>query len=170
MALFIGMGEEGLNAHAMTGFTDAEKEVISLFVAGRHKVLGELCEQIKFASVANRLKTDFGFLTEISLDSREHDLEEKKRFQIADVYGAYRNLAFDPRFILWIDDGRLSSLECFCFDPAFSINSEFLNAYYVNSTSSIGAFDVHRIVDRDEKLALASYELRCKGRHWKDRK
>ena len=153
----------------MTGFTNAENEVISLLLSGRHEVLGKLREQQKMASVVCRKKTDIGFSTEIALDSREYDLKEKSRFQIADVYGTYRDLAFDPGFILWIDNGCLSSLECFCFDPTFSFDSEFFDAYFVCPISSSGTFDVHRIAEREEEIALASYEFRCQGRHRNDK-
>jgi hypothetical protein len=101
-------------------FTKFETDVITMLLAGDHPVLAAVRDQFAVAEIDSRKYTGVGYYLNFNLPTSHPKLHEllpiKKYFLLGDVDVMLGEEKIWGTVILWIEDGRISSLECVTYD------------------------------------------------------
>lgn len=136
-----------------TPLNDLEHRALQRLLAGGHPVLERLRRQLTEAEAAGRQPTGDGFVTRLAVPGRVPRLGSGKPFQILDVYGEIAGLGSEASFILFVEDGALSRLECQTLDDAWPERPRLQRLFYMRPKSP-GSADLVETPERDLAWAL----------------
>ncbi len=107
-----------------------ENKVMNALLKGESEVLQILRRQYEAARIESREFTGVGFFTDFIIDDQKLKLNIDK-FNFGDVYGGYNENDLKIGFILFIENGYISSLEGYVLeDIIWPENYNILNLYY----------------------------------------
>ena len=110
-----------------------ERRVVQMLLAGDHPTLETLRQQFDRCSVADRDFTGVGFFTSFNVRDSVPLIDPPKRIVIGDVCADIDGLELGCGFILFVDDGLLSTLECHLWgDDALPHNARYTRLFYVH--------------------------------------
>src|ERR1700686_78288 len=110
---------------------EIERQVTTFLLDGDHPVLAVLREQAALARVATRDLTGVGFFTHFDAPSTAPRLLSPSSIVIADGCADGAGLEAGAGFLLFIDGGAISTLECFTFSGAWPVEAQLIRLYYV---------------------------------------
>ncbi|HTP70409.1 MAG TPA: hypothetical protein VMJ35_15975 [Dongiaceae bacterium] len=100
----------------MSNLTSLENQVLQKLLQGDDEALGVLRDQASHAEVSSREATGVGFFTKFSLPPGAPRLAGRPTFKLGDVNGKADNLKRGLGFLLYVDDGAISTLEGYTYD------------------------------------------------------
>jgi hypothetical protein len=119
--------------------TNLEQAVLEMMLAGDNPQLRILREQFSNASVLKREFTGSGFFTDLKIPAAVPRLQCKQRVTITDVSAEIPSLKHDAGFVLFIDEGRMTCLEGFCYDEVWpDSTADFALSYLKESPRGSG--------------------------------
>lgn len=136
---------------------EIERQAMEDLLRGDHPWLALLREQFKTAAVVNRDFTGVGFFTVFTVPDAVARISPAQRMVIADVYAEMFGLQHPAGFALFVENGALSSLECFIHDDAWPEAARIHRMYYVRPKQPEGG-QLLETAERDVDWALKSLE------------
>jgi hypothetical protein len=101
----------------MESMTNLEASVLSKLLSGDHPALTALREQAQRASVRKRKLTGVGFFTTLSVSAEAPRAAlSQKRVCLGDVVADIEGLQHGAGFVLFVENGFLSTLEGYTYD------------------------------------------------------
>ena len=115
--------------------TKFEEEVLVWLLDGQEPVLDALRRQLAKANSVTKVFTGHGIYINFNLPSDVIPLHKvlkvKPRFCFGDVEASIPSLEYGAHFLLWVEDGQLTSLEGYTFDESYPQEiSDFQLRYY----------------------------------------
>lgn len=96
-------------------FTSFEQQVLEKILEGPSPVLEILRTQLQSATINARRMTGAGFFIDFSIPLDTPVIPSKAAFQINDVVGEVNGVENAVGFVLYVEDGRLTTLEGFTY-------------------------------------------------------
>jgi hypothetical protein len=134
---------------------EIERQAMEYLLRGDHPWLALLRDQLRSAAVVNRDLTGVGFFTEFIVPDAVVRISPARRLVIADVYAAVFGLPSPAGFILFVENGALSTLECFIHDDAWPEGARVDRMYYVRPKKP-GSCELSETTERDVDWAMNS--------------
>lgn len=100
----------------MSDLATLEGRVLQMLLHGDDDVLAVLRQQAKQAKVSLRKLTGVGFFTEFDIPSQVPRVTSRPTFRLGDVNGAADNVKHGLGFVLYVNQGVLSTLEGYTYD------------------------------------------------------
>lgn len=98
----------------MTELTEFERAILTKLLDGEHPLLVELRKQLPICRVNRREQTGVGFFTHFDTGAASPATNAKARF--GDVVAEIDGLVHGAGFVLYVENGRLSTLEGYGYD------------------------------------------------------
>lgn len=98
------------------GLTELERAVLASAVEHSGDLVQALRAQIAVAEVAVRTPSGVGFVTKLSIPDHLCLLDHQADVGLPIVTGIHPHLPAGAEFVLQVKDGRLNSIEAFCFE------------------------------------------------------
>ena len=115
----------------MTGANSIEERVLEMMLGGSNdRRLEYLREQMQSASIVKRTYTGYGFFTELSVPEACAPVPGEPRFQLSGVSGSSPKLQLGIGFVLFVDRGRLRTLEAHTYDEPWPPEPEEISLAY----------------------------------------
>jgi len=141
-----------------------ESTAMNMLLAGDHLTLANLHHQLRAATVSAREYTGVGFFTKFSVPEGIPRLEGVKRLVIGDVYADMEDMAYGVGFLLFVKDGALNMLECFCNGDQYPEHPVLTRIYYMGPKSTVGSLTtLKEVVTRDLDFAFGKDRPRPAG-------
>lgn len=96
--------------------TALESEVLELALAGNGTGLAELRVQLDGAEVVTRTPSGVGFMVKLRIADDAPRPPSGTAIELPIVYGRHPQLRGGAEFLIQIKDGRLNSVEAFCYE------------------------------------------------------
>lgn len=114
--------------------SDIELRVLSKFLAGDHRGVRILRDQVNNLIVKKRDGTKVSFMTEFDHDAKiGSNLFCEQSIVINDVVGDVTGMQYGMGFLLFVKNGYLDALEGYSFDGAIPANIIINSLYYMNN-------------------------------------
>jgi hypothetical protein len=110
-----------------------EAAVLDKLLAGDHPVLAALRGQLAVAAVTQRELTGVGFFTDFSVPQTA-DPAPVRRLRFGDVHANISGVEHGAGFLLFVDDGVLTTLEGFTYDEPWPEEIKEFSVRYVDPT------------------------------------
>jgi hypothetical protein len=136
--------------------TDLERAVFDKLLAGENSELKILREQFSKATVSTRELTENGFFTTLKIPAVAVCLQRKGRVTITDVSADLPQLKHGVGFVMFIDDGKISCLEGFCYDESWPDSSTDFELSYLQELPH-GSGKLTASKKRDIEFALKDF-------------
>jgi hypothetical protein len=107
-----------------------EKAVLEKLLSGESETYRILQKQYSSSRVASRKMTGVGFFTRLSLPEDAPKLPDEASFHISDVAADINGLKHGAGFVLFIEDGRIETLEGFTYDEPWTQDFHGFRLYY----------------------------------------
>lgn len=107
------MDEETLNSPELTVL---ERAVLVAALSGDEKTAASLNSQANEAKVVVRTPSGVGFVTKLQVPEEYCLPDSIKSDSLPLVFGQHPELPSGAEFVLQVKDGRLNSIEAFCFE------------------------------------------------------
>lgn len=119
----------------MMNLNTIEKRVIEMMLDGSKDArIGYLREQVQSASVGKRSYTGYGFFTEFRVPETCPLVPGEPSFRLSDVTGISAKLQLGIGFILFIKNGRISTLEAHTYDEPWPSDVGEITLAYTRKT------------------------------------
>jgi hypothetical protein len=116
-----------------------EDQAMHMLLAGEHPTLEVLREQFSRSQIRGRDFTGIGFFTAFEVLDNRPKLQPPRRIVIDDVCADVDGLEYGCGFMLFIEDGLLSTLECHLWgDDALPENARYTRFYYYHQPDPPG--------------------------------
>lgn len=99
-----------------SGFSDLERDVLEMLLAGNYPRLEQLRRQLNACRVRSREMTGVGFWTSLALPQGIEEVGSGLRTRLSDVVATIEGLEHGAGFVLFIENGLLDNLEGFTYD------------------------------------------------------
>ncbi len=110
---------------------ELELKIMALLLAGDHADLAALRQQASLATVTGRDLTEVGVFTHFAVPPHAPRAAGLGTRVIGDVYADIAGLDHGAGFLLWLQDGVISQLECWIVDHKWPEAPQLRRAYYV---------------------------------------
>ena len=110
------------NILSNTQFTYLEKMVLEKLLAYKNKHASNIKAQIIKAKVESRENSDVGFITNFIIPDDAPPLSTLSRNKVLEVYAQHPDIHAGAGFLVWFENGKLSSLEGYVFMGRWPIN------------------------------------------------
>ena len=131
----------------MLNIEPIELRVMQMLLAGDHPILETLRLQFRHSRVVDRRFTGVGFFTSFEILQRIPKIDPPRRIVLGDVGADVDRLQHGCGFILFIEDGLLSTLECHLWDDeSLPENARYRQLYYLHKRD---LYHVEKTTERD---------------------
>lgn len=117
-----------MQVSSLNGF---EKAALDFLTRGEDERLQVLRKQLGKLQVKERDFTGVGFFSELEVAEPSPSLAIKKNLVIGDVYAEIEEMEHGVGFLLFVEDGRMKTLECFSYDEQLPVNAKIKRLYYM---------------------------------------
>jgi len=124
---------EHFTNNIMDGFTNLERSVMEMLLAGGDEVLAGLRCQFVTSTIASRETTGVGFYTTFNLPNVVSRVAGGKSFKFGDVNATMPCLQHGAGFLLFVKDGILEMLEGYTYDEPWPSQIATFELSYVNA-------------------------------------
>lgn len=101
-----------------------ERRVLTALLRGEGEALSALRAQLAAASVLSRTHSGVGFMTRFVVSDLVPVIGPGAVLQLRPVHALHPQLPEPAEFVLQLRDGRLASLEAFCFAGSWPVDGE----------------------------------------------
>ena len=101
-----------------------ERKVLTALLRGEGEALSALRAQLAQASVVSRTHSGVGFMTRLAVPDSAAVIGPGASPQLRPVRAQHPQLSEPAEFVLQLRDGRLASLEAFCFTGGWPTDGE----------------------------------------------
>lgn len=107
----------------------SDHQILEFALQGDHPVLAILREQLTQATLSPRDYTGVGFVTDITVPEQARRLPSSS-LVISDVHAEVKGLEHGAGFVVFIEGGALSMLECYMYEDAWPTDAHIHRLYY----------------------------------------
>ena len=125
---------------------------MDFLLRGNHPVLATLRDQFAVAIVKEPDFTGVGFFIHFVVPTTAVRLE-RDRLVLGDVHADLQGLQHGAGFLLFIEEGAISILECFTYEEPWPANAQLSRLYYLHPERP-GSGSLVEVSDRDLDWAL----------------
>ena len=116
----------------MLDVTRLESEVLQLLLSGDHPTLEILRRQTLSATVLRHVKSSAGFCVYFGHESGSKRVPSPSRFQLCDVVAEIKGLQHGAGFVLFVEDGLISSLEGYSYGETWPENLDHFKLDFIS--------------------------------------
>lgn len=112
------------------GMKKLEEKVMDLLLTGDHPALHILYEQWKKSAIKEVELTGAGFFISYEIQEGAPVLPGKPSFPFGDVEAELRGMKYPTGYVLFVENGKLKTLEGYITDDAWPDKTELIKVYY----------------------------------------
>jgi hypothetical protein len=96
--------------------TPLERAVLTVVMESDNQLVTELHSQVSEATAAVRTPSGVGFVTKLQVPGELRIMDSPESNALPLVFGQHPDLPSGAEFVLQVKDGRLNSIEAFCYE------------------------------------------------------
>ncbi len=118
----------------ISGLAELEKDAIDLLLKGESRDIKILKKQYEVSVVKNRELTGSGFYTYFEIPKNSPTLDDKNS-HIGNVGANISGLQHGVGFVIFVENGKISFLECHTYGENFPSKIVSYDLFYINGKS-----------------------------------